>query len=79
LALLNYAQFLSLTVAPTQANFILFTGFTNTPSAIWQGLVDKGILIRDVGLPGYLRVSVGSENENNKFISELKLLLKKES
>jgi len=78
-ALVAQLTALGLTVAPTQANFILFTGFTNTTSAIWQGLVDKGILIRDVGLPGYLRVSVGSEYENNKFISELKLLLKKES
>jgi histidinol-phosphate aminotransferase len=78
-ALVAQLTALGLTVAPTQANFILFTGFTNTSSAIWQGLVDKGILIRDVGLPGYLRVSVGSENENNKFISELKLLLRKES
>jgi len=78
-SMISQLHSLGLTTAPTEANFILFTGFTNTTSAIWQGLVDKGILIRDVGLPGYLRVSVGSEYENNKFISELKLLLKKES
>lgn len=78
-ALITDLQSLGLSVAPTQANFILFTGFTNTSAALWQSLVDKGVLIRDVGLPGYLRVSVGTGSENAKFIAELKLLVKKES
>jgi len=74
--LITKLEQLGLTVAPTQANFILFTGFKNTSSQLWQGLVDKGVLIRDVGLPSYLRVSVGTEAENDKFISELTTLIK---
>jgi len=74
--LITQLKQLGLTVVPTQANFILFTGFKNTSPQLWQGLVDKGVLIRDVGLPSYLRVSVGTEAENDKFISELATLIK---
>lgn len=66
---------LGLTVIPSEANFILFTGFASNPSVLWQGLVERGVLIRDVGLSGYLRVTVGTESENSRFISELKLLM----
>jgi histidinol-phosphate aminotransferase len=66
---------LGLTVMPSEANFILFTGFASKPSMLWQGLVERGVLIRDVGLAGYLRVTVGTESENRRFISELKLLM----
>jgi len=40
-------------------------------------LLDKGVLIRDVGLEGYLRVTIGNEAENKKFISALKDVLNK--
>ena len=66
---------MGLKVMPTEANFILFSGFKGSTSQIWQALVEHGVLVRDVGLPGYLRVTVGTEAENRKFVTELKLIL----
>lgn len=61
---------LGATVVPSSANFLLFT----VPSSkeIWQSLLDQGVLIRDVGLSGYLRVTIGNEAENERFISALR-------
>ncbi|MFM8192480.1 MAG: histidinol-phosphate transaminase, partial [Actinomycetota bacterium] len=38
-------------------------------------LVDQGVLIRDVGVPGYLRITVGTEAENQAFIDALRKAL----
>ena len=53
-------------VIPSSANFLLFS----VPSSkeMWQSLLDQGVLVRDVGLSGYLRVTVGSAAENKRFI-----------
>ena len=66
---------LGLTVVPSAANFILFTGFTITPAALWQKILDRGALIRDVGLPQHLRVTVGTQEENQIFIDALRAAL----
>ena len=66
---------LGLNVLHSDANFLLFTGFTKSAQEIWNALVDKGVLIRDVGLLGYLRVTIGNEAENQLFISALKELI----
>lgn len=66
---------LGLQTIPTSANFILFTGFKADATKLWSELLGKGVLIRDVGLPGYLRVSVGNEAENTLFISALQELI----
>lgn len=63
---------LGLQVLPSSANFLLFSGFTRSPQEIWQALLDEGVLIRDVGLLGYLRVTVGTAAENRRFIEALK-------
>ncbi len=57
---------------PSSANFLLFTGFTGEPSAIWQAFLDRGILIRDIGLRGFLRVTIGTPAENEQFIAALR-------
>jgi histidinol-phosphate aminotransferase len=62
---------LGLTVTPSKANFLLFSGFDIPASELWQKLLDKGVLIRDVGLSAHLRVTVGSEAENELFIQAL--------
>jgi histidinol-phosphate aminotransferase len=62
---------LGLTVIPSASNFLLFSGFTMPSAQLWQAMLDKGVLIRDVGLLGYLRVTIGNEAENTKFISTL--------
>jgi histidinol-phosphate aminotransferase len=62
---------LGLTITPSAANFLLFGGFKQPTDQIWQKLLDRGILIRDVGLLGQLRVTIGTAAENQAFISAL--------
>jgi histidinol-phosphate aminotransferase len=57
---------------PSSANFILFSGFKGEQSQVWQTFLDRGILIRDVGLRGFLRVTIGSPTENEQFIEVLR-------
>jgi len=66
---------LGLKVVPSSANFVLFSGFNLEPAQLWRQLLDRGVLIRDVGLLGYLRMTIGNEAENEKFISALKEIL----
>jgi histidinol-phosphate aminotransferase len=66
---------MGLKVIPSASNFLLFSGFDMPSSQLWQAMLDKGVLIRDVGLLGYLRVTIGNEAENNKFISSLSACL----
>ena len=62
---------MGLTVIPSASNFLLFSGFDMPSAQLWQLLLDRGVLIRDVGLLGYLRVTIGNEAENSRFISAL--------
>lgn len=52
------------------ANFVLFGGVSD-PGATWQALYDRGVLIRDVGLAGHLRVTAGTEEETTAFLDAL--------
>jgi histidinol-phosphate aminotransferase len=54
-------------VIPSDANFVLFGQFADAP-ATWQRYLDAGILIRDVGIPGYLRATTGLADENDAFL-----------
>jgi histidinol-phosphate aminotransferase len=54
-------------VIPSDANFVLFGRFADAP-ATWQRYLDAGILIRDVGIPGYLRATTGLAEENDAFL-----------
>ncbi|MEE6289075.1 histidinol-phosphate transaminase [Georgenia sp. MJ173] len=58
------------TVADTDANFALFGPFEDREK-VWQGLVDRGVLIRVVGPPGWLRVSIGTAAEMAAFRAAL--------
>ncbi|KAA0115697.1 histidinol-phosphate transaminase [Mycolicibacterium sp. P9-22] len=51
-------------VIPSDANFLLFGEFGDAP-AVWQSYLDDGVLIRDVGIPGYLRTTIGLIDEND--------------
>jgi histidinol-phosphate aminotransferase len=62
---------MGLTVIPSASNFLLFSGFDMPSAQLWQLMLDRGVLIRDVGLLGYLRVTIGNEAENSRFISSL--------
>ncbi|CCG03164.1 histidinol-phosphate transaminase [Blastococcus saxobsidens] len=59
-----------LTSVPSDANFVLFGHFADAPAA-WQALLDRGVLVRDVGLPGWLRVTAGTEQETAAFLTAL--------
>jgi histidinol-phosphate aminotransferase len=51
-------------VIPSDANFVLFGGFADAPAA-WQRYLEAGVLIRDVGIPGFLRATTGLTDEND--------------
>jgi histidinol-phosphate aminotransferase len=55
-----------LDVADSDANFVLFGRFADR-HAVWQGLVDRGVLIRETGPDGWLRVSIGTADEMAAF------------
>lgn len=61
---------MGLVAVPSDANFVLFGGLTDAP-AVWQALLDRGVLVRDVGLPGHLRVTAGTEAETTAFLQAL--------
>lgn len=54
-------------VIPSDANFVLFGQFADAP-ATWQRYLEAGVLIRDVGIPGYLRATTGLAEENDAFL-----------
>lgn len=65
-----------MTVADSDANFVFFGKFDDR-HAVWQGLLNQGVLIRESGPEGWLRVTVGTEEEmaafKNALIKELGL------
>ena len=58
-------------VISSDANFVLFGEFGDAAAA-WQRYLDDDVLIRDVGITGYLRVTVGLEHENDAFLAASK-------
>ena len=62
---------MGLTVVPSDANFVLIGGFSDAPAS-WQALLDRGVLVRDVGLPGHLRVTAGTPQETTAFLAALR-------
>ncbi|HEX3930622.1 MAG TPA: histidinol-phosphate transaminase [Nocardioides sp.] len=67
-----------LRVADSDANFVLFGTFGD-PHAVWQGLLDHGVLIREIGPQGWLRVSVGTPAEMAAFREALTAVTKEMS
>lgn len=67
-------QLMGLDAYRSDANFVLFGGLEN-PAEVWQQLLDKGVLIRNVGLDGTLRVSAGTEAETSAFLKALREVL----
>jgi len=61
---------------PSDANFILFRPRTRDATEVWQGLLNRSILIRNCaswdGLRGCLRVTIGTADENDRFLQALK-------
>jgi histidinol-phosphate aminotransferase len=59
-----------LDVADSDANFVLFGQF-GSRHEVWQALLDRGVLVREVGPPRWLRVTVGTPAEMAAFRSAL--------
>jgi len=61
---------LGLEVVPSDANFVSFGDFAD-PHAVWQGLLDRGVLVREGLLPHKLRVTAGTVEETTAFLEVL--------
>ena len=57
----------------SDANFVLFGGLADS-ARTWQALLDAGVLVRDVGIPHYLRVTAGTPEETTAFLDALAAL-----
>jgi histidinol-phosphate aminotransferase len=69
-SLVSWLRGQRLLVADSDANFVLFGSFEDR-HAVWRGLLDRGVLIREVGPPRWLRVTVGTPEEMTAFRSAL--------
>ena len=55
---------------PSWSNFVLFGG-VDDPNGLFEALLERDIIIRDVGIPGHLRVTAGTEAETSAFLAAL--------
>lgn len=69
-SLVGWLRGLGLQAADSDANFVLFGTFADR-HAVWQGLLDRGVLIRETGPEGWLRVSAGTPEEMAAFRAAL--------
>jgi histidinol-phosphate aminotransferase len=62
-------------VTESDANFVQFGVFEDA-HAFWRRLLDEGVLVRDNGVPGRLRVTAGTPAENDAFLDAVRKLKK---
>lgn len=66
-------------VWPSQSNFVLFKPLTVPGAEVWRGLVERSVLVRDCSswprLEGCLRVTIGTPDEDDLFLSALSEIL----
>jgi histidinol-phosphate aminotransferase len=64
---------------PSEANFVLFRPRSRPGREVWQGLVDRSVLVRDCSswprLEDCLRVTVGTPEEDGRFLAALEEVL----
>jgi histidinol-phosphate aminotransferase len=56
---------------PTWSNFVLFGG-VDDPHAVFEALLERGIIVRDLAIEGHLRVSAGTEAETTAFLDAMR-------
>ncbi len=61
---------MALDPVPSDANFVLFGGLADA-GATWRALLERGVLVRDVGIPHYLRVTAGTPAETDAFLGAM--------
>ncbi|HZX39815.1 MAG TPA: histidinol-phosphate transaminase [Streptomyces sp.] len=62
-------------VTESDANFVQFGRFADSHEA-WQKILDRGVLVRDNQVPGWLRVTAGTPEENDAFLDAVRQLKK---
>ena len=70
---------LGLTYIPSYGNFLSFRVENGKTAVVYQYLLQKGVIVRPVGIyemPEFLRVTVGLESENQKFLQLLESAVK---
>ncbi len=70
----DWLRGIGLQAADSDANFVLFGTFDDR-HAVWQGLLDRGVLVRETGPQGWLRVSIGTPEEMTAFRRALEEVL----
>lgn len=65
-------------VTDSDANFVQF-GLFEDSHAVWRRILDRGVLVRDNGVPGWLRVTAGTPSENDAFLDAVRDLKKEQS
>ena len=61
----------------SDANFVLFGGLPDAAQT-WRDLLDRGVLVRDVGIPHYLRVTAGTPDETGAFLAAMAQIARRE-
>ncbi|CQR64546.1 histidinol-phosphate transaminase [Streptomyces leeuwenhoekii] len=65
-------------VTESDANFVQFGRFADAHE-VWRKILDRGVLVRDNGVPGWLRVTAGTPQENDAFLDAVRDLKKEQS
>lgn len=65
---------LGLSPAVSDSNFVFFGGLSDA-HAMWERLLEQGVLIRDVGIAHHLRVTAGTESETTAFLDAIRRIL----
>ncbi len=68
--IVDHLRRLGLTPASSDSNFVFFGGVRDS-HGLWKDLLEDGVLIRDVGIAGHLRVTAGTEEETTAFLDSL--------
>ena len=75
---MNELRAIGFDVVESDANFVQFGRFADSHVA-WQKILDRGVLVRDNGIPGWLRVSAGTPQENDAFLDAVRAMKKEQS
>nr|MDQ3577142.1 aminotransferase class I/II-fold pyridoxal phosphate-dependent enzyme [Actinomycetota bacterium] len=71
--IVSAAAQLGLRAVPSDANFVLIGGFHDSRAA-WRALLDHGVLVRDVDIPGHLRITAGTPAETDALLDALRAI-----
>ena len=62
-------------VVPSESNFVFFGEFEDQHE-VWEKFLEREVLIRDVGVAGFLRTTIGLPSENDAFLEAAAAIIK---